>query len=787
MLHDILLSLSGHPSPLLQGPASGHGPQDKTVDVLSPPESALLSSLAHLGSLHRRLLALTAAIAASHPSTVCRAVSAAVVATHLARFQDKILEVERGILDNDAGLVGGYGIVPLSRVVGEFDAWVRPMEWLWKAARFMQPDDDSEKSSPGLARCTGAAIMNHLRDEAQTGYPDIEAIALDLVRVAEAAWLRQLSTWLLYGRLPVSGDADFMVQRAQDDAPSETDTPEYTTSAALTPRIVTPATAASILFVGKSLNRIRARGSALAGAASASTAPELALLPTHLRHLAALSSPISAASLAAAVAAIRASLSRNTLQQLLPLPRILGVLSVLRDYFLLERGEFAVALITEADEQARARWRRPGQAPADRGAEKLASALIKDGEVAAVLARAWATLASFQSDEDEGDDAEDLARDLLQLAISKPPVLPVTPRAQSDGRFALADVQFNDLLLSVPTTLSLHVSPPLDLFLSARDLDIYAAIHAYLLSIRRGHLRLTHLWTRSSLRRDHPAPTGPPRSNTRAGQASLEARRVRANARARAMRRTWATSGAAAFLLSAVGEHFQGEVVRGASRRFLAWLGGTDASSSGGTQPSEGGDDIWTASTAPAQPPEPATARAPHDPETLSAAHRRYLTGLARALLLTDEPFTRTLRGFLRSLDHLVGCVGQVDAAQRALDLESDAGVVDADVDAAADERRALRALAAADADVHAGLTGLVARLRQLDAQRERGPAADRTAQGDSAGAAAAAAAAGGGGGEGQAEAFVPWTGPGVDRLCMKLDFGSFVTADAVDGAGGAR
>jgi hypothetical protein len=46
----------------------------------------------------------------------------------------------------------------------------------------------------------------------QTGYMDVEEAALSLVKVAETAWLKQVSAWILYGRLPSFGREDFFVQ-----------------------------------------------------------------------------------------------------------------------------------------------------------------------------------------------------------------------------------------------------------------------------------------------------------------------------------------------------------------------------------------------------------------------------------------------------------------------------------------------------------------------------------------------------------------------------------------------
>ncbi|KAK4691342.1 hypothetical protein P7C71_g5638, partial [Lecanoromycetidae sp. Uapishka_2] len=150
MLHEILLSLSGHPSPLL----STHGKIGDTdspfQSLLSPAERALLQTLAQdLGERHKNIRSNASTISSSHPSIVCRAVSAAIVATHLAAFQRRILEVERDILEADANLVGAYNIVPLSAIVGAFDGWARKLEWLWEVVQFIQAPPSRGLLLPG--------------------------------------------------------------------------------------------------------------------------------------------------------------------------------------------------------------------------------------------------------------------------------------------------------------------------------------------------------------------------------------------------------------------------------------------------------------------------------------------------------------------------------------------------------------------------------------------------------------------------------------------------------------
>lgn len=349
MLQEILLSLSGHPSPLLRNPAS---PEADALAGITPPERQLLSSAGHLSDLVAKLAAYSAEVSASHASTICRAVATAVRAVHLDAFREKVLEVERGILRDDPEWVGAYNIVPLTAVMGEFQQWTRRLEWLWDTVRFVMA-----AGSP----CRGAALIDRLRDEMQSGYRDVADAARSLVCVAETAWLKQVSAWVLYGRLPTFGTDDFFVQRAP--GPAE----DYICAADRLPSFVTGATAASMLFIGKSLNHVRAMNSA-SGADSA-PADGAAHVSAKLSELSRLSFPLESADFSKAIKAIRVSLSQNTLQKMLPLARVAEMMQLLRDFFLLGRGEFAMALTQEADERVRNRWRRAGN-PAQRGRDQ---------------------------------------------------------------------------------------------------------------------------------------------------------------------------------------------------------------------------------------------------------------------------------------------------------------------------------------------------------------------------------------------------------------------------------
>ncbi|RDW78652.1 putative gamma-tubulin complex component GCP4 [Aspergillus mulundensis] len=763
MLHEILLSLSGQQSSLFNLQTEEDAVFEESFPLLSPPEKALLASLARLSRLHARLRAHTALICSSHPSVICRAVSTAIRSHHLGAFQKKILDVEKAILVEDSGYVGGYGIVPLATVVGEFAPWTRRLEWLWGVVRFIQPNTKKEHTQ----NCTGAGLINHLRGESQTGYVDIEEIVLHLIGAAETAWMRQLSTWLLYGNLPILGKGDFFIQEA-GTTENDGSAAQFAIHTRLIPQFVSSHTAASILFIGKTLNLIRAkRGPSGHTSDTLLLTSPVTLHGEHISHLAGLKSPISASKLSNAVDSIRISLSQSTLSKLLPLPKLLEILSLLHDFLLLQRGEFATALVSHANARLRERQLKPESSGARDLLNSVDGLAIKEGDVATTLSNTWAELYSLQNEEDPVDDELDLARELVRLSLnskvssqslgSSPGDATAEPVAETSS------VSFDDLLFPISTSLSVQVRPPLDLFLSAADVSIYSKMHSYLLGIRRAQIRLGDLWKHTPLRRSHPSPWGPPRSNSRFGRSRLQMGRQRENTRTGQMRAIWATSSASLFVLSEIGTYFQGEVINGSWQHFRDWI---EAGVSNTASPSGSRPGTATSSKARNIRLGDQTEDGPdvhprrHDPEALTVAHRRYLFSLVQLLFINDAPFTAALRGLLAKIDHFIALVIRLESIQRNMDLESDEGVVDALVDYASEEREVWHALGAARGDTEKGINEVIARLRDIDDSRaEEGrmmfePSTNATSHSNSC-------------------SFRPRKAAGVDRLLMKLDFGT--------------
>ena len=751
MLQELLLALSGHPSPLLATSIEQTN-QGPFKEYLSPAESALLRSLAQeLAGRHIKIRDSAFSISSTHPSIVCRAIATSITLTHLARFQKTILDVEKDILEQNPRLVGAYKIVPLSGVAGAFDGWTRKLEWLLSLVDFIESPGDFSKGDDGVTKCTASQILSWIRQSTQTGYPDVEQLSYELLKVAETAWLRQISAWLLYGRLPVHGAADFFIfkETVSRGGQNKIDS-GYSINSRLVPSFVTQATANSILFIGNSLNHTRDRAMSMQEGISHTRSPELSLLPSHLAYLSSLEIPISATNFSSAISAIRLSFSKNVLQRLLPLSKVLEIFRVLRDFFLLERGEFAVALITAADQRLQTRQSRFADKLPPKADDALKSAIIKEGEVSAILARTWSAMASLQNvDDDDEDEDLELARDLINLSIKVPdPISPIAGAAKGST--------FDNFLLPCPTALGLRIPSPLDLFLTSSDVDEYSHIHSYLLSLRRAHLRLSKLFLLSVLRRDHPSPRPPLQQSEKALASALTCMRERTARRTKRLRPAWATVRSAAYLLTELGEYFQGEVVKTLWDSFYTWLDPTREEKGGrpGTASSADSAPVTSGLSSPSQqrstqPREPAL----HDPESLTVAHRTYLSSLTHALLLDDACFTGELRALLTSIDYFSALMARLDSIYRHLDLESDLGIVDTFTNFKKEEEEVMRELALARAKAAGHVQAVITALRDADAARARSNSHSVGVQAE------------------EEDVFVPQMSGGLDRLLLKLEF----------------
>ncbi|MCJ1413470.1 hypothetical protein MMC19_007575 [Ptychographa xylographoides] len=758
MLHELLLALSGHASPLL----SQKRKAEVVSQALSPSELALLSSIARFGTLHIQLLETTSNIAESHPSFVCQGVAKTVASVHLAEFRKNVLNVEREILQNDSSLVGAYNIVPLSSIVGLLTPWGSKLEFLDTLVRYMvSPTTGSDsKTKCGHAStilnggsASGSQTIDWLRQKVQTGFPDIEKIALNLATVAESIWLRQLTAYVLYGRLPALGAEDFLIHQAYTSHGA--DMQAHRLIKDLAPSFISLDTANSVLFIGKSLNYVRELSKTLDPGICASSDDGTSLAPCHMRQLSSLKLPINSLSISRAIGAIRASLSQNTLQKLLPITNVTKILHIFLDFFLLKRGDFAIALITAADACLIARQTRLLVEATHKDAQRFGGMMMNEGEVAGVLARVWIMLAALQSDEEsDGDEGLEFARGYFQLSIKKQSSLPVTSTfALPDGPFlAVKDTRsiFDDILLATPTSLHFTVPSPLDLFLTNAEVDAYSSVNSYLLAIRRAHIHLTELWKLNGLRRT-------PRTVCRPQVSLDELNRFKTqiNRFDRRLRSTWAMIGSTSFFLAELGEYFQGEVVKCSSAEFFEWLRPSNTAvrpdshiSGDHADPSSSSNEGATRTLH--------SATTPRDPETLTIAHRAYISSLAHSLLLDDILYTKMLKALMTRIDHVKALVVRLCAVQEM--------TISGDSDSLGrygrEENELMTSLSEVRISISSDVKDLVKRLHDIDLERPSGrlqPTIPRLAE----------------------VGFTPWNGGGLYRLLMKLDIASLGRTDS--------
>jgi hypothetical protein len=334
------------------------------------------------------------------------------------------------------------------------------------------------------------------------------------------------------------------------------------------------------------------------------------------------------------------------------------------------------------------------------------------------LARSFSVLSTLSSEDEHTDDILDVAMQLLHLtAHTSTGHRPRTPGRAKDVDFTLPqlpNLSFDELLLSAPSSLTMDIHSPLDLFVTKADLDIYSSINTYLLAVRRAHLHLAQLWRHSSIRRDHPCPPGYQYSNSAHGKAVLSRRRQRTAKRAREMRRVWATCAAAIFFLAESEAYFQGAVVQQSFNHFLQWVIGPQQLSTTEPQtspPSPNSASGFRKSTTEA-------AQKQHDPEAVALAHRRFLSSVAYSLLLTDPSFTKSLRTCCTHIDELVAFVTRLTKIQQNLDLEEDEGVEDYAQNFKKEEGQVRLELDRARKRLDSDLKALVERLREIDSER---------------------------------------------------------------------
>lgn len=741
MLHEILLSLSGIQSPVWDQARNSQTQEGQSLNnYVSPPERAMLQTLAHLQELHVQIKESTAKTTASHKSMVCRALAASISDLHLGRFMNKIIEVESSILKKDAGYVGGYSIVPLSTLVAEFSPWSRRLEWLASIAKHLDQGNHPRKAGQ---KSSGATALNLLRHEIHTGYSDIAEMASDLLSVGQRAWMRAAAVWILYGKLPTSGADDFCI-KSNPNSTSVMDT--FLIDQSLLPDFVNSDAANALLSIGSALNQLQTQALSTTSTLGGTIDPSASLLPNHLKLLESLSYPLNPPLFENTLTAINQSISENALSQILPVPLVMRLLQVILRYVLLDRGEFALSLITHADERVMNRQQTQTSVRPIRKAGRLDDVAIKEIELSGIISRSFAELAALRGDEEVDDDIFDLAKQSLSLKMCD-------PRAQ-----------ILSTLLPTPTLLRLTIPAfsPLHIFLSPQDIESYSLLNAYLLSIYRAGLHLSSLWQISSHRRCHPTPLGPPASASEFGKAALALRRTREDWRNRRTRRHWTTASKTMFMMNELKAYLQGEVIQSSWQHFRDWITSIETGALASAKSSRPGTASSAAETKTLNLSASIGADSnrfgtPSDPRALADAHRAYLEALKAALFLTNTEFIEILKELLPQIDHFVALFSRLQTVWEGLDLQEDEGVMDAFSNYAQDEKDVLAEMDRTSGAIEGVLVEVINKVRNVERDTKLGTGVTSIVETLS-------------GVELNGKKFVPLRTRTVDRLIMKLD-----------------
>lgn len=740
MLHEILLSLSGIQSPVWDQTQNQQTREGQNLNnYVSPPERAMLQTLAHLQELHVRIKDSTAKITASHPSMICRALAASISDLYLGRFMNKIIEVESSILKKDAAYVGGHGIVPLSTLVTEFSPWTRRLEWL---ASITQHLDQGSRPGRSSQKSSGATTLNLLRREVHTGYSDIAEMATGLLSLGQRAWVRAAAVWILYGKLPTTGLDDFCIKsNASPTNPMD----RFVIDKSRLPDFVNADAAQTLLSIGSALNQLQAQAIATSTPRT-HIDPSTSLLPHHLTLLESLSYPLNPARLENVLTAINQSISENALSKILPVPLVMRLLHVIVRYMLLDRGEFAISLITHADDRVTNRQQAHTIARPIRKVGRLDDLAIKEFELSGVLSRTFAELGTLRGDEELDDEIFDLAKESLSLKMCDP------------------RTNVLSTLLPTPTLLQLSLPSvsPLHIFLSPKDIESYSILNAYLLSIYRAGFHLSSLWMISAQRRCHPTPLGPPASASEFGQAALASRRDREDWRNRRTRRHWTTASKTLFMVNELKVYLQGEVIQSSWQQFHDWINSIGTGASSSTKSSRPG----TASSATETKMHDLSSSigtssnrfgTPSDPRALADAHRAFLDALKASLFLTNTKFVEVLKELLSQIDHYVALFSRLQTVWEGLDLQEDEGVLDAFSNYAQDEKDVLAEMDRTSGSTEAILVEVIDQVRDIERDTKVGPGVTSIIETLTSV-------------ELDGKTFVPWRARTVDRLIMKLD-----------------
>ncbi|PIL31429.1 hypothetical protein GSI_06130 [Ganoderma sinense ZZ0214-1] len=444
MIAEVLLVLAGHSSSLF--------PTDHTVHpafapLLHPGEEQCLESLGQIAIRYRKIKQACTVLA--RPSS--RYVSA-LCATLNKILRDEyevlVVETEAKVLQRDSSLVASGSFVPLSSLRAIFAEWDAPLASLETLVDDLQTQ---EHWRPG-------PLIDLLLTRSQTGIHRVSSIYARLSEAVQRVWIAQLQALLIHGTLsPNDPLADKNYVLVEGAAPS----------------CVSAQSRESITYVGRAIGTVKA-------AKWEKQFPQ-DLAREHTKLLITVI-PQDQYAFDRVIADIRTAVSEWLWLNVLTHKDVDEAVESLANYFLLRNGEFALSLIREIERLKLSRLT----------GRSVPSTMIREQDLHLALLRASLGTTAQQ----------DASLAHLHFRLPTGPIRPLLPSLAGGAKDLSTSLSssteltsFDDLLLGTPLLLTYSVSWPLDLFLHASDLQLYAALFSYLSALRKTHTRVHTCWT----------------------------------------------------------------------------------------------------------------------------------------------------------------------------------------------------------------------------------------------------------------------------------------------------
>jgi gamma-tubulin complex component 4 len=493
MLHELLLVLSGYPGDVFTPSPAEHANTFAIASdfpLLHDAERAALNRLAHLGWLYSQVdnfvrsirnTATSSTIDTNTPHGSYFQALAVALNSVMKQYRQAIIDCEKRILQKQDHL---NGAVPIIYVASAFAKWFTILPALTKLITEIEEHP---------AQWHGCRLLNLIVAKSYTGVVELRDILNDILHQLHIVMYKQITSWMIYGHLSDSCHEFFITPRPPLPSPSTSNaslSPPMPSTAAgydhsntystgqfdhcleqyLIPSHIPLDLAESILFVGEIVKTVRDNSSA-----QTNSLPK-DMMDHHLRLLLQLSSAaerekyatsaINVLQLQSIVDTIRRSTAEWMFHQVLVGEHdILRYLESFKDFYLLGQGDFARNLIEECDQLS---WQKEG---GDSSVERRQPMRYGRRQMDALLQKAQI-----------GCLCEDWP-ELSKYSIR-------TIRQQEDSVYSFSSF----LLNGTPVLLSYHYRWPLNLFLTSDDMNHYAFLWEFLISLKKVQSKLNALW-----------------------------------------------------------------------------------------------------------------------------------------------------------------------------------------------------------------------------------------------------------------------------------------------------